>query len=229
MQFSPTEPKELKILGTVSSECEERGSDILCWYPPAGGWMGIQRKEMQDLVASMGDGRLAEQIVKMKANVNQGVLLVEGRGQWDSQGHWAGHGQRVAWSGLQGLLMTIRSTGVWVVETDRMTGQNSTYAWLEMLTKWVVKDGHTSLDNTRAPVDKTWGKATSVDYQRHLLLGLPGMGPKLAKLIVSAVGMPLTWRTGVLDELSALPGIGPKKIAAWTDAVQPVCAEAEGQ
>ena len=61
MYFSPSEPKEIKILGTVSAECEDRGADILFWSPADGGWLGIQRKEMQDLVGSIGDGRLAEQ------------------------------------------------------------------------------------------------------------------------------------------------------------------------
>lgn len=229
MLFSPTEPRELRILGNVSSECEDRGADILIWSVADGGWMGVQRKEMSDLVASMGDGRLAEQMMKLKASVNRPVLLVEGRGSWDNDGHWTGQGQRVSWAGLQGLLMTIRSTGVWVVETDRMTGQNSTYRWLEAMAKWVVKDGHTSLDNTRGPVDKSWGKATNVDYQRHILLGLPGMGPKLARAIVDQVGMPLTWHPDRLASLETVPGVGKKKIAAWLEAVPDIRASAGGQ
>jgi ERCC4-type nuclease len=78
------------------------------------------------------------------------------------------------------------------------------------------------LDNTRGPVPKTWGTADNEDYQRHLLMGLPGMGPVLAKQIMDKVGMPLTWSTQALAALASVPGVGPKKIEAWLRAVPAV-------
>ncbi len=219
MLISPSEPKELKVLATVSAECEDRGADMLIWYPPSGGYMGIQRKEFGDLISSLADGRFAEQLAKMSTEVNQPVVIIEGDGVWGSDGQYLGRGQGMLWTSYQALLLSVRAAGVWVVETKRMTGVGSTYAWLEMVAGWVSKHGHDSLSNTRGPVEKSWGKATNRNYQKHLLLGLPGMGPKLADRVLDHVGMPLTWRADVEDMLIEVEGVGQKKIDAWREAV----------
>lgn len=218
--ISPTEPKELRELGTVSLLTEEHGADVLIWNVSTGGWMGVQRKEMGDLVASIGDGRFAEQMMKMKESLGTAVLLIEGRGEWGSDGKWMrGYGAKISWDGIQQLLNSVRCTGVWTVATDRLSGPCSTIAWLTGTESWAKKETHSGLLNTRGPVKKSWGTAESRDYQRHLLLGLEGCGPELGDRILTAVGMPFGWRHGMPDGLSVVPGIGPKRIAKWLKAV----------
>lgn len=219
MFVSPTEPKELRDLGTVSLLTEEYGCDVLIWDHSIGSWMGIQRKEMGDLVASIGDGRFAEQIAKMQ-QLDRQVLLIEGRGEWGSDGKWMrGYGARISWSGMQQLINSVRLTGIWTVSTDRLTGPCSTSDWLTSTETWAKKDTHSGLLATRGPVKKTWGTSDNADYQRHLLLGLEGMGPSLAERVLATTGMPLGWRSGMPEGLSAVPGVGPKKIAKWVKAV----------
>ena len=67
MLISPTEPPELKALGKLSLLTEKHGADVLI-MPHASweGMLGVQRKELKDLLASMSDGRFGEQMMKLK-------------------------------------------------------------------------------------------------------------------------------------------------------------------
>lgn len=216
---SPTEPKELRELGRVSLMTEDRGADLLIWSVSHGGWIGVQRKEMKDLVASVADGRFAEQVAKLKDSVAMPVLLIEGRGTWTNDGKWAGRGSMASWSGLAKLLLTAASQGVVQVATERLSGSCSTVEWASAAEEWGRHERHSSLSSTRGPVKVTWGTADNRDYQRHLLLGLPGVGPELADRILDAMGMPLTWREGAVEELMAVKGVGKKKVERLLAAV----------
>ena len=218
MLISPTEPEPLRRLGTVGDLPERLGADFLMWDQVSGGWLGVQRKEMKDLIASIGDGRFAEQIVKLK-QTNTPVLVLEGDGKWDRDGKWdTGYGT-YKWATLEKLLMSVQRMGVQVARTRRMVGPCSTAEWLVGMEEWCLKVEHTALANTRGPVAKTWGTANDRDYQRHLLLGLEGCGPKLADDILDTIGMPLTWKEGALEGLLTVKGVGPKKVEKWSRAL----------
>lgn len=208
MIVSPTEPRVLLDRArAVSMAPEHFGADIL--LPIVDGkWAGVQRKELRDLIASISDGRLNEQIVKMRT-LPVRMLVVEGQPKWSESGELLGHkhGPPLTRDRFDGVLWRAQADGMWVTFTAHLA---ETVTVLEHFGKWVEKSREEFA--TREPVASSWGKPDSRDFQRHLLMGLPNVGPKLADVILDAHGMPWEWRIDA-EDLAALPGIGAKKAA----------------
>ena len=80
MLASPTEPKQLRDLGTTSSIPENHGADFLIVAQKRR--IGVQRKQFPgDLLASLNDGRLYNQIPHL-SELDHALLIVEGHGRW---------------------------------------------------------------------------------------------------------------------------------------------------
>lgn len=206
MFVSPAEPARLREGRKSSGLCEQRGADFL--FLVHGQWVGIQRKEVQDFMASVGDGRLAKELAQLQECAHR-ILIVEGRVQWTTDGEMITNGYGRPWTRQQwrGILWGVRAKGVWVEFTDNMDDTDLTLSWLE---RWFSKDTHSSLDRRPGPVS-LWGKPSNEDYQRHLVMGLPGVGSELADRIIRTFnGVPFGWRIGEKDLLQ-VPGIGKKK------------------
>ena len=81
---SSTEPKWLTDLGESSTFPEEFGADILLEGPK--GYLGIQRKLYpQDLIQSVDDGRIAEQLLLL-SQLPYATILFEGEASWTTEG-----------------------------------------------------------------------------------------------------------------------------------------------
>lgn len=210
MIISPTEPAKLKAMGAVSMYPENYGADIL--VPVAGGgWCGVQRKERGDFISSLGDGRLGEQIAKMRA-LPQSLLIIEGDLSWTTDGVLMGsgkYGREITRAMFESVTWTIQKSGTWISYTGSL-GQ--TCDMLEHLEKWWAKEKHQGLA-TRGPVRATWGLPDSRDYQVHLLTGIPNVGPELAARILDRFGgLPFRWRDDVsIETLCEVVGVGKKK------------------
>lgn len=209
---APSEPAALKALGTVSSLPEKVGCDVLAWV--AGKKCGVQRKEVGDLLKSVGDGRLAKELAQMQAaNVAARLLVVEGRVRWTGDGvmvgQWGAEWTRAQWAGL---LWSVQEMGAWVSFTDDVAGTVEEVQWFFA---WCARE-HRSL-HTRPGPGSMWGaRATGEEWAQWALQGMPGVGPKLAARVMQAFGrVPLRWDVG-RDELLAVEGMGPKKVdALW--------------
>lgn len=217
MIVSPTEPARLRELGHVGMSPEDSGADFLIVpHVSWGGHLGVQRKEIKDLLASLGDGRLAEQLMKMR-QLAQGLLLVEGKIRWTNDGEMMvqfGRGlNRASW---RGLLWSARRLGIWVDYTDSI---QDTADYLVALEKWSKKEHHTTFERTSAPVRaNAWGRVENVDWQRHLLMALPGIGQVAANRILDKFGMPLRMAVSKSDLLT-VEGLGPAKVDRLLAAV----------
>lgn len=192
MLVAPSEPAVLKLglNGTSSSVPEKYGADVL--FPsPVYGAVGIQRKEVNDLVASVGDGRLRREFAQMKA-LGLGVLLVEGRVIWTADGLLMSR-TRFTRNQMRGVLWKASSLGYWIVFTDGLTDTiESTCA----LQKWCGKEKHGSLGSRpgmKAIRGGAWGTVDNRDYGIHLLQGFDGMGQERAGLLYDKYGVPLQW------------------------------------
>lgn len=206
MFVSPAEPAQLKVGRKSSGLCEQRGADFL--FVAHGQWVGIQRKEVQDFIASVGDGRLAKELAQLQ-ECHHRVLIIEGRVRWTNDGEMITNGYGRPWTRAQwrGQLWTVRLKDVWVEFSDDIA---DTSECLDQIERWFNKDNHTSLDRRPGPVS-LWGKPSNEDYQRHLVMGLPGVGAELADRIVRTFdGVPFGWRIGEKD-LEKVQGIGKKK------------------
>lgn len=214
MLIAPTEPAALKAIGSVSSLPEKFGADAL--FASHGEWVGIQRKELHDFIASVQDGRMAREVAMLK-RVNVAVLVIEGSPTWTMDGALMGKGFGTQWTLAQhrGYLWSVRAKGVWVDYTDDVQG---TVSWIEMFRRWCDKAKHVGLDRRPGPIN-LWGKPENVDYACHILMGIPGVGPELARRLVDKFGMPLEWRID-MAELVEVEGIGPKKARQMWEAIE---------
>lgn len=173
-------------------------------YSPTYGPVGVQRKELSDLVASVRDGRLARQLIQMK-QLNLVVLLLEGRAKWTKDGSLL---TNTNWTIAQhhGVIWSIQSRGIWLASTDTL---DDTIAWLSLFQKWCAKKRHTSSLETRPAGRDEFGKEVrGRDFGIHLLQSFPGMGRETAGNVVDHFkGVPLQW-TVTKDELKEVKGIG---------------------
>lgn len=219
MLISPTEPLPIRSLGRIHSLPERRGVDVL--FAAGGRWVGVQRKEAHDLVASVRDGRLHREVQQMTTCLAGGglgiaVLAVEGRFQWTCDGEWVEAGYRWTRRQHRGLLWSVRAKGIWVEVTGSAEDTADLCRDLQM---WAAKDRHSSLDHRPGPVGM-WGKATTREYACHLLQGFDGVGPELAGRIVDHFGrLPIGWLV-TAAELEGVAGIGKKKARKLMDALE---------
>lgn len=199
MLISPAEPHSFYSLGTVSSLPELLGVDFLTFSPTLGR-IGIQRKEIKDLVASIGD-RIPREIIAMKG-LDIGIWMIEGNPSWSSDGLLLQTRTEYSWTQHQGLLCSLQLQGYWVVTTSSLT---ESMRWLSVFDKWAQKTDHTSLLSRR----KQSGASVNpkFDKQVFVMQSFDGIGYGNAKAIVEHFGgLPMT----LTEDLTEVKGIGKK-------------------
>jgi len=201
---SPTEPDRLRAIGHTSSVAERFGSDFLTTSLNFG-LVGVQRKEIADLAASVRDGRLTKQLGQMKT-LGQAALLVEGDWQWNQDG-WSLAVNGWSRMQVQGLLCSIQSRGCWILTSPSLTESITS---LQNFEKWVRKAKHTSL-LSRPTAPSLWGTADNREWGIYFLMGIDGFGPQLAQEFYDTfAGVPLAW-TVTEHELRSVKGIGKER------------------
>lgn len=203
---APTEPDEIKVLGTVSSVPEAVGCDIL-WSAPMG-LCGVQRKQLNDLIASVRDQRLGKELEQMQKLAMKG-LIVEGAPQWTRDGSLLA--QHTKWSQKQhrGVLMSAQLRGVIVLTTrDHL----ETLDAVVQMEEWSRKEEKVSSLLYRGNGKDEWGDLSHRATAVHFMSGLEGVGIELAGRIFDAFGcVPLGW-TVSREDLLTVKGIGKKKV-----------------
>lgn len=169
------------------------------------GPVGVQRKEIGDLISSVRDGRLGRQLVAMK-QLQLTVLLLEGRPKWTNDGSLLSHGN---WTRTQhnGLIWSVQSRGVWVNTSDDLT---DTISWLSLFQKWLERDRSkgSSLETRPKGRDEFGQEARGRDFGIHLLQSFPGVGREVAGNVVDHFkGVPIAW-TVTSEQLKEVKGIG---------------------
>lgn len=210
LHVAPTEPKALKALGRVSMLPERFGVDV--FWLVRGQRHGVQRKELSDLLASVDDGRLGKELAQMRSAGLQGVVVVEGRMTFTSDGDLVtGFGRNWKREQVWGVELAIQQEGAWLVHTNSLA---DTIAFVRSFERWTQKNRHGSLQG-RPAAKGIWGtKATDADFACHVLSSVPGIGQDAARKIFNAYGtLPLVW-SGDWEELAKVKGLGPKRIGS---------------
>lgn len=217
MLISPTERPPITTLGTTSSVPEQYGVDVLTIVKGVG-LVGIQRKELDDLLASVADGRLQREVAQM-VQLSVAVLVIEGRPQFTLDGGLItpkGGNGRWTRQQLRGLLWSVRNEDIWV---DWSEDAGDTVEYCRHLESWLGKTNHDSL-HRRPKAKGAWGKATSKEWERHLMQSFPGVGPRQAASIVEHFGgVPLQWTVDA-GRFMEVEGIGKKKAEQLIEALR---------
>lgn len=203
MLVSAAEPASLRTLGTYSPLPESLGADFIIPCPI--GMVGVQRKEIHDLIASRSDGRLARELAQMK-QLDIAILLVEGRLKWTSDGVLST--SRSKWTRSQhlGLLFSVQSGGVWINSSESIQESRE---YLSALEKWFMKETHKGL-MTRPKPQTIWGNRSDRDWAVHTIQSVDGVGPEMAGRIFDRFGLPFKC-TVTVEELLSIDGIGRKR------------------
>jgi ERCC4-type nuclease len=203
---APTEPALLKEIANVVSMAPERyGVDVM-WSSLGWGLCGVQRKTVQDFVASVHDGRLGKESQQMQ-RLGLRVLMLEGRARWTNDGMLADGYVRWSRKSHYGLLRSLQAKGIWV---EFSNDTRDTVELVKELIKWANKERHLGLEIRPGPAKDEWGKISSRGYAMHLLQGLDGVGVDLAGKIIDHFGRaPVQWGDDVtVEELCKVDGIG---------------------
>lgn len=165
----------------------------------------FERKTLPDLAASIKDGRLFRQGLRLGASPCRGALLLEGRGS-----DLAGCG--MSRESIQGALITLSLFfGLPVVrslapeESARVLRYAARQAWARTTARMA------------RPGLRPRGKA---QVQRYMLQGLPGVGPERAAALIARFGSVEAVLTADADALAEVRGIGRATAAAIRWAVE---------
>lgn len=216
---SPAERPPITNLGQTSSLPESLGADIL--WDSKHGLVGVQRKEVKDLIASVRDGRLGKELIQMQS-LKLKFLIVEGQPQWDGQGNLMS--DHANWNVRQhmGVLLSVQTKGVLVLHSRNAL---DTCAVVEYLTKWCEKDDHvSSLIARPGPTKNGWGDINERDSAIHLYSGVSNVGATLAARIFDA-GIRLLVCGTTEEELQSVQGIGAAKAAAILSGIKSAGSE----
>lgn len=213
MLISPTEPQPIRDLGKSSILTEKYGADILMLVKNIR--VGVQRKLFpDDLLASLADGRLYDQVRKMN-QLHHAVLILEGHGQWTTDGILMSK-YTFTQTQLHGLELSLAfEFGIQVFQTRDM---RETIDLLTNMERWLHKPAHTSLLRRPGPSKDSWGQKTARLNGIHLLQSFPGVGPTIAARIYDHFGrVPLAWEEGV--DFTEVPGVGKEKAKSLKEAL----------
>ncbi len=213
MLISPTEPDAFHQLGKVSSLSEKYGCDFLMLAKTVR--IGVQRKQFpNDLIASLGDGRLYDQIRKM-TELTHAILILEGYGQWTADGQLVSPHVSFTRDQLQGLMMSLSFE--FDIQVFQVRNIDETIRLLTNLEKWVHKPEHLSLLRRPGPSKDSWNQKSERMNGVHLLQSFPGVGPTIAGRIYDFYGkVPMSW-----DEvdLTDVPGVGKERASQMKEAL----------
>ena len=199
---SPAEPPSLRSLGATSPLPETLGADFL--IVTEGGFVGVQRKEVRDLVASIRGDRIARELGQSSGVVKM-VLIVEG--DWG----WTRTGESSAVPGLlkaqyDGFCLSIQHHGWWILDSRSM---DDTKRMVGQIESWWAKGNHASLYQ-RPKSRAAWGTHRNREWGIHFLQGVDGIGTGLAGAIYDRYGVPLRWTVDE-DAMMQVEGIGRVK------------------
>lgn len=218
MLVSSTEPFNFKSLGKSSTIPEKYGCDFL--IVARGQRTGVQRKKFPaDLMASLSDGRLYNQVHQM-AVLDRAVIVLEGYGKWTMDGElidFAQFTKRQLYSLIASLAFEFG------IEVLIVRDMKETIEFLESLESWAKKDKHQSLRNRPGPTKNSWGQVGIREVGMHLLQSFPGVGAELAGRIYDTFkGVPLAWEFNGPEHLMMVPGIGKQKAESIYGALEKI-------
>lgn len=165
--------------------------------------LGIERKEVNDLAASIMDGRIFGQIELCKSAFQTTVVLIEGDMRQIRSA--------IAPEALDGLLSYVALlSGVQLLFS---ADTNHTAALLHRMALHITHGlGYEIPLRAAKPKDLS-------TIRQYLIEGLPGVGPTSAKTLLAALKTPRAIFNATNEDLARIKGVGPKTIARISEVL----------
>ncbi|MBI5359463.1 MAG: nuclease [Planctomycetes bacterium] len=158
--------------------------------------IGIERKTTADFGASLIDGRLFNQLEKLKNTYNRALLIIEGKDFYCAN-------NRIRREALKGALMSILLRWQMPVIFSEDSAETTQILLLAASAEERDTMGFCRRHGYR-PKSKRKRKL-------FILQGLPGIGPALADILLNHFGSVRNVFTACQEELTSAPGIGRGK------------------
>jgi fanconi anemia group M protein len=165
--------------------------------------VAVERKSASDFVASILDRRLFGQTTRMKVLFPRAMLIIEG--DLSQVPH------SIDMEAIRGALafLTVRE-GITVLQLSDAT---ETAAMLRMMARHAQErmGQPVSLREPRPQIEEL--------YASYLVEGLPGIGPRRARMLLAHFGSPAAIMCATAEALAQVPGIGKKSAQRIWQAV----------
>jgi fanconi anemia group M protein len=165
--------------------------------------VAVERKTASDFVASILDRRLFGQTTRMKVLFSRAMLIIEG--DLSQVQH------SIDMEAIRGALafLTVRE-GITVLQ---LSDASETAAMLRIMARHAQErmGQPVSLREPRPQIEEL--------YATYLVEGLPGIGPRRARLLLAHFGSPAAIMCAAAEELAQVPGIGKKSAQRIWQAV----------
>lgn len=165
-----------------------------------GSGLAVERKGSHDLGASIRDGRIFDQAVRLQSAFPQAVLLVEGEPRGIAEDAWRGAVCRLVEDGFT----VLHSLDV-----------EDSAAWIIRLAKRARRAGPT----TRTDGPRRAPRHPSAQAEAMLSV-VPGISPTTARGLLTAFGSIAALAAAAPDGLRTHPGIGKVRAARLAQALQ---------
>jgi len=210
-QISPVESRPSLRTLAIRVDMRERQSPVpglLAAYPdvilsfgalPSADYVlseevAVERKTASDFIASILDRRLFGQATRMKILFPRALLIIEG--------DLAQVAHSIDMEAIRGALafLSVRE-GISVLQVGDAA---EAAAMLHMLARHAQErmGQPVSLREPRPPIEEL--------YAAYLVEGLPGVGPRRARMLLAHFGSPAAVMCASAEELARVPGIGKK-------------------
>lgn len=200
--------KKHKVKVASSGQPERLGVDFAWLDETHDDWRGVQRKELNDFLASLDDGRLTKEVAQMNASILMPLLVLEGRVQIANglvmTNGFGGRRGELTYASFMKRFLTLLDRNVQTFFTNEPA---QTAEFIMAAYEWSRSGGHTTAGSRPKP-SNDWGRLTNRDFQVHLLQGLDGVGSKTANAIVETLGRCPMRVDATVEELASVPGIG---------------------
>ncbi|NJF25004.1 DEAD/DEAH box helicase [Thermococcus sp. Bubb.Bath] len=183
-------PKHLKELG---AEVEVRTLDVADYVVSED--VGIERKSANDFIQSIIDGRLFDQVDRLKRAYEKPVIIIEGNLYGIRNVHP---------NAIRGAIAAV--TLDWGVPILFSSGPEETAQFIYLLAK---REQEERKKEVRVRSEKK--ALTLAERQRLIVEGLPNVSATLAKRLLKHFGSVERVFTATEEELQEVEGIGPKK------------------
>ncbi|KUH33216.1 DEAD/DEAH box helicase [Thermococcus celericrescens] len=183
-------PKHLRELG---AEVEVRTLDVADYVVSED--VGIERKSANDFIQSIIDGRLFDQVERLKRAYEKPVIIIEGELYGIRNVHP---------NAIRGAIAAV--TLDWGVPILFSSGKEETAQFIYLMAK---REQEERKKEVRLRSEKK--ALTLAERQRLIVEGLPNVSATLAKRLLTHFGNVERVFTATEEELKEVEGIGPKK------------------